>query len=177
MSDNMIEPGKDGAVQPPIEGFSDWVQQTRTQAIARHVPEPAPKPMSPWPRRLRVGLRVGALLALGWCSWVWGQHAFRTTTGVHGQLSDREGLPVAGAWVFLSSNPEVETTTDQDGVFHLPRVPLGQQTVVIAQDGAGQEFRFRADNQSTIDLGNLVYRVPPLRVRRSPGSGAGWMEP
>ncbi len=79
--------------------------------------------------------------------------------------------------MFLTADPRVETTTDQDGGFHLPRVPLGMQTLVVAQDGAGQEFRFVAGKQNTTDMGDLVYRVPPLSVRMAPGGGADWNDP
>jgi carboxypeptidase family protein len=178
MADNEMDRGSaKRAAQPPAEALSTWVKETRSRASSSELPEPAPLPVLPWRRRLRIGLRVGAFLALGWCFWTWGQDTFRTTTAVRGKLSDREGRPVAGIWVFLAADPKVETTTDQDGVFNLPGVPLGPQILVAAQDGAGQEVRFHASSQTATDLGDLAYRVPPLCVRTSPGGGAYWQQP
>ncbi len=86
-----------GTAQPPVEVASDWVKETRARASASEVPEPTPARVSPWSRRLRFGLYGGALLVLSWCFWVWGQDAFRATSGVRGKLRDRAGRPVVAA--------------------------------------------------------------------------------
>jgi hypothetical protein len=81
---------------------------------------------------------------------------------------------VAGARVFLTSNPVSATTTDASGGFRLSNVPHGRQTLIVAIDEVGEEYPVRVAPASTRDMGRVVFQVPPRVIRRGPGGGAGW---
>jgi hypothetical protein len=98
-----------------------------------------------------------------------------TTAEIQGKLLDPLQRPLAGARVFLSSDPAVVTTTGPDGVFRLLQVPPGRRTLVIVLEDMGEEYRVRAQRVGPVDVGTLTYHVPPRRVLRSPGGGAGWV--
>src|SRR4029079_5038787 len=83
--------------------------------------------------------------------------------------------PLAGARIFLASDASLTTVTDRHGKFHLPGVPLGRQSLVIVAEDVGEEYAFEQGQAEAIDLGTLVYHVPPLRVRMQPGNGAEWL--
>ena len=53
-------------------------------------------------------------------------------------------------------------------------MPRGNQTLVIAQSDMGQEYPINVTDPSVMDVGELVFHVPPLNIRRMKGSGVGW---
>jgi Carboxypeptidase regulatory-like domain len=175
MTANDDVPGGDGPSSPSsaIPPFADWVQQVRSQTEIDL--SPAKPNTQPSRRRRQIGavLFLLAMTGVGWSLFAL-MNQTQSPAGVHGRLRDPRNRPVAGAYVFLTSDPTIATNTDQDGGFQLLGVPRGNQTLVIAQSDMGQEYRINVTDPASTDMGELVFHVPPLSIRRMKGSGVGW---
>ncbi len=149
-------PPPDDTPGPPPEAIGDWVQRVRTREV---VFLPAPRPRLPGRPARVVCLGAAAAIVLALFSYVTiGRPP--SVTALRGQVCGPDDEPLAGALVFLASDPAVETFTGPGGDFLLPRVSARPQSVVVAVDAVGQEFRFDPDGHPAQDLGRLVYQVP-----------------
>lgn len=95
----------------------------------------------------RLGWTVGAslALALGLAIPARAQPSERpgdpATGGVEGRVTTADGRPVAGARVGLVEAPELTSTTDADGRFHLLNVPAGRYRLRAELEGFGRAER------------------------------------
>jgi hypothetical protein len=172
------------AADDPLQGtgnaapgaYDDWLQQARSRAQATDDAENSAPPPRPPSGRRRAGLYFLALLTVLVSFHLWEVRLTPLTTAdLQGRLEDPLCRPLTGARVFLSSDPAVVTTTGPDGVFRLSQVPPGRRTLVIVLEDMGEEYRVRAQRVGPVDVGTLTYHVPPQRVRRASGGGAGWV--
>jgi hypothetical protein len=154
----------------PATNLLEWVNGTRDRLATESPPIAArpPRNIPKWVLALLLVVSVG----MGWLAW--NSCRAPTSAEVVGMVRDIHGKAVADALVFLIANPTIETRTHSDGSFRLTLVPSGSQVLLIVQEDMGEEYAVRAKSGTVIDLGDLVYRVPPRSVRRGPGSGADW---
>jgi Carboxypeptidase regulatory-like domain len=152
----------------PTSGFTRWIARTRERSRSSEQAKPSKAPGRRWKRHIRFSLRVITGLVFLAFLVIWGMTLFRRTTELQGALMDPLNRPIAGARLFLVSNPAIETTTDEDGAFRLERFPVGHQSLVAAVDGAGQEYRVEVLRSARNNLGRLTFHVP-----RRPSDTAG----
>src|SRR5262249_37500722 len=145
-----------------------------TRARAPAAGEPSPMPLPRRRRPLRTALLLLTAASVAWFMYVLAFGMPHLPTSVRSRLLDPRHRPVAGARVFLPLAPDIATTTDGEGAFTLPDVPPGWQTLVIALDGAGEEYQVRVTGLGVTEKDYFIFHVPPLPVRRSPGDGVGW---
>jgi Carboxypeptidase regulatory-like domain len=178
MAENEMAPnGAEAALNVPEtlpESMTDWVQQRRAQTPPAEPTPAKPSSNTPARQRFRLLLVCLAFLSCGWFLYTYLNSNVSTVTGIQGQLVDPMHRPIAGARVFLESDPTFETVTDRNGNFCLSEMPLGRQVLVAALEDAGEEYSVKVVGATIIDMGSLVYHVPPQSVRRSPGGGYGW---
>lgn len=162
------------AVKSPAD-FGEWLEQVRTQTISLNEPpqEQSAGRIGPRARRWGFAMMVAAFAAGGVIAAEIIFH--RPTVEVHGQLFDPWQKPLPGARIFLASDPRVATVSDRQGKFRLPGISAGPQSLVVVAEDVGEEYQVAPTSEEEIDLGSLVYHVPPLRVRMQSGNGADWL--
>ena len=74
---------------------------------------------------------------------------------VIGAVEDLSGAPVSAAVFYLGSEREVQT--DAMGNFELSNVPAGEVALVIAKNGAAEEFMITVAAGETTNLGVIQY--------------------
>jgi hypothetical protein len=158
----------------PASDFSSWVQEARSRPSPSEAEGPAPRLSRLRRHYPRIVLSLLAALSVGWFLYLLGVGKHTVPTGIQARIYDPKHRPLAGARVFLTSDPTVATVTDRDGEFCLSVVPSGRQSVVVALEDAGQEYPVIVKDASLTNMGELVYSVPPQHIRRAPGGGAGW---
>lgn len=117
-------------------------------------------------RNLRSSLLGAALLAglpvLITPSMVWGQSQSINGT-IRGHVTDASGASIAGATITIN-NPELgysrTVTTEGDGYFVLPNLPLGTYSVSISKDGFStahyEQIALSAGKEATLDSSLVV---------------------
>ncbi len=90
--------------------------------------------------------------------------AFLLGTGtVNGVALDETGKPMANAQIFIERT-DLQTQTDAQGAFQVRGVPSGSRLLVVAQNGAGNEFFIVVAAGASTDVGALKFvnttRVP-----------------
>jgi hypothetical protein len=76
---------------------------------------------------------------------------------VQGHVVDQHGLPVSARVIVFGT--EIETTTDQAGVFLLNGVPAGNQIVVVAYNISAVEIPITVMPGQDLDVGQVQFKV------------------
>ena len=79
-----------------------------------------------------------------------------TATGlVRGRVVDKTGQPFHGRVFILGS--KAATETDANGYFELSRVPSGEQTLIVADDLIGRDFKIQVSTASELQMGEIRF--------------------
>jgi hypothetical protein len=76
---------------------------------------------------------------------------------VQGHVVDEHGLPVSARVIIFGT--ELETTTNQDGVFLLNGVPAGNQILVVAYKISAVEIPLSVMPGHDLDVGQIQFKV------------------
>jgi subtilisin family serine protease len=88
---------------------------------------------------------------------------------VSGTVFDAGGLPLAGATVRILATPLTPATTDEDGAFTFPAVPVGEYTLSASAGGcyADSSVALVVDSDEALDL-NLAQKTDGFGYQCSP---------
>ena len=84
-----------------------------------------------------------------------------TATGlVRGRAVDENGQPFHGRIFILGT--KLVTQTDANGNFEISRVPSGEQTLIVADDLIGRDFKIRVNIASELQMGEIRFEPSPM---------------
>jgi len=153
--------------QPQAADFDKWAEAVRGREEAAGPPPLPPRPHSPltrWAVSAALLLAVGAAATVALTQMMPGPPVPVTGT-VRGVVVNAQGRPLADAWIFLASAPQLECRTQTDGSFELAEVPQGRQYVIVAVNKRGQEHRiWMSPAGDTVDLGTVKFEA--VRVKK-----------
>ncbi|AZI26391.1 TonB-dependent receptor [Pedobacter sp. G11] len=103
--------------------------------------------------------------------------AFAQTGTIKGRVLDKQSeKPISGATVSLVDDNNLKTTTDQDGNFRLPNIPLGRQNIQISflgyENATVSEIEITTGKESILSIA-LSEKFNNLEGVRIVGTGRG----
>lgn len=112
-------------------------------------------------RRVLIGGVLVISLILNIVLWSAGRPLAADDPGVlQGTVVNADGIPVAGALVFLSGAPEQMVTTASNGTFLLENAPSGRQTLVVVRSEIGQTYAVELTENAVNKAGTLSHNAP-----------------
>ena len=79
-----------------------------------------------------------------------------TATGlVRGRVVDENGQPFHGRIFILGT--KLSTQTDANGNFEISRVPSGEQTLIVADDQIGRDFKIQVNTASELQMSEIQF--------------------
>jgi hypothetical protein len=128
------------------------------------MPEQLPEPNGK-AKRFRILLLIMALVValMGFSVVLKSTRTLETLTAtglVRGRVVNENGQPFHGRIFILGT--KLATQTDVNGNFEISHVPSGEQTLIVADDLIGRDFKIQVNIASELQMGEIRFEPSPM---------------